>query len=238
MPHSFTMPRHIVERVVARRGRAHVFDRLDPTKTALVVVDLQNAFMLPGVAHTLCEMAPSIVPNVNRLADALRRAGGVVAWVRTTATPETRQSWSHYYDDLSTREMANKRAAALAEGSTGHAFWSELTIAPDDMIATKLRYSAFMPGTCDLPERLRARGIDTVLITGTVTNVCCESSARDAMMLNFRTVMVSDGNAAATDDLHAASLVAFYLNFGDVLTTDQVIAGLRVGAPAREAERV
>ena len=54
-----------------------------------------------------------------------------------------------------------------------------------------------MPGTSDLPERLRARGFDTVLITGTVTNVCCESSARDANMTNFRTIMVSDGNAAA-----------------------------------------
>ena len=65
----------------------------------------------------------------------------------------------------------------------------------------------------------------TISITGTVTNVCCESSARDAMMLNFRTVMVSDGCAAVTDEEHAASLIAFHLLFGDVLTVDECISG-------------
>jgi ureidoacrylate peracid hydrolase len=100
-----------------------------------------------------------------------------------------------------------------------------LDVQVGDEIVRKYRYSAFIQGSSDLPERLRARGLDTVLITGTVTNVCCESSARDAMMLNFRTVMVSDGCAAATDAEHAASLVAFYLQFGDVLTVDECIAG-------------
>ena len=69
-----------------------------------------------------------------------------------------------------------------------------------------------------------------MLVTGTVTNVCCDSTARDAMMLNFKTVMVTDGNAATTDAEHNASLVAFYLTFGDVMSTDEVIA---VPAPKR-----
>jgi len=85
------------------------------------------------------------------------------------------------------------------------------------------RYSAFIQGSSDLPEQLRAQGFDTVLICGTVTNTCCESSARDATMLNFRTIMVSDGLAAQNDAEHAASLTAFYLIFGDVLTVDEVI---------------
>jgi ureidoacrylate peracid hydrolase len=75
-----------------------------------------------------------------------------------------------------------------------------------------------------------------VLITGTVTNVCCESTARDAMMRNFRTIMISDGNAANTDQDHANSLAAFYLTFGDVETTDAVIEHLRAGTPAVAAE--
>ncbi len=73
---------------------------------------------------------------------------------------------------------------------------------------------------------MRGRGIDTVLITGTVTNVCCELSARDAMMMNFRTVMVTDGNAAANDAEHNASLTAFYLTFGDIQSTDMIAASL------------
>jgi ureidoacrylate peracid hydrolase len=75
-----------------------------------------------------------------------------------------------------------------------------------------------------------------VLITGTVTNVCCESTARDAMMRNFRTIMISDGNAANTDADHANSLIAFYLSFGDVETTDDAIGALRAAAPSVAAE--
>jgi ureidoacrylate peracid hydrolase len=227
--HQFAMPQHIVDRVVRKRGRVHAFDRVDPARTALVVIDLQNAFMMPGVAHTLCEMAPKIVPNVNRLAAALREAGGTVAWVRTTATQETLTDWSVFYDLLAP-DAKQRRVEALAEGSIGHDFWSGLDIRDADLVVTKLRYSAFIQGSSDLAARLRERGIDTVVIAGCVTNVCCESSARDAMMVNFKTVMVSDGNAAANDQEHANSLIAFYLNFGDVLTTDEVIAGLRVTA--------
>ena len=74
---------------------------------------------------------------------------------------------------------------------------------------------------------MRVRGFDTVLITGTVTNVCCESSARDANMTNFRTIMVSDGIAANSQEEHDASLAAFYNIFGDVMDTDMIIAELQ-----------
>ncbi len=70
------------------------------------------------------------------------------------------------------------------------------------------------------------------MITGTVTNVCCESSARDAMMSNFRVVMVSDANAANTQAEHEASLTAFYLTFGDVMDTEMLVGLL---TPARVA---
>jgi len=204
----------------------HAYDRIEVAKTALIVIDLQNAFMQVGVAHALCEMAPKIVPNVNRLAAALRDAGGTVVWVRTTATPYTLQDWSVYYE-LLTPAARQKRLQALADGSAGHEFWSELDIREPDLIVTKLRYSAFIQGSSDLEAQLRARSIDTVLITGCVTNTCCESTARDAMMRNFNTVMVSDGNAAGNDQEHANSLIAFYLNFGDVQTTDEVIRHMR-----------
>ena len=74
---------------------------------------------------------------------------------------------------------------------------------------------------------LRERGIDTILITGTVTNVCCKSTARDGMMLNFKTIMVTDGNAAVTDEDHNASLTSFYQTFGDIMSTDMLISCLQ-----------
>jgi ureidoacrylate peracid hydrolase len=227
--HQVSIPQSIVDRVVERRGRAHVYDDLDPAKTALVVIDMQNAFMMPGVAHSLCPMAEKIVPNINRLASAMRETGGTVIWVRTTFTENALRDWSTYFQ-MVTPERTQKRIEALTAGGKGHAFWSTLDVRPDDLVVEKNRFSAFIQGSSNLAEVLRERGLDTVLVTGTVTNVCCESTARDAMMLNFKTVMVSDGNAAASDAEHNASLVAFYLTFGDVMSTEEVIACLRRNA--------
>ncbi len=220
--HKLSIPKWVVERVIARRGREHVYENLDPLKTALVVVDMQNAFMLPGVAHTLCPMAREIVPNINRLAQAVRAAGGAVVFIKTTFTEETLASWSVFYE-LSRAEQNAKRVAALTANSKGHELWAGLEVRPQDLIVEKKRFSAFIQGSSNLAEVLRARGLDTILVTGTVTGVCCESTARDAMMLNFKTIMVSDGNAAMTDEEHNASLAAFYLAFGDVMSTDMLI---------------
>ena len=123
----------------------------------------------------------------------------------------------------------------MTEGSKGHELWAGLDVRAEDEIVRKYRFSAFMPGTCDLPYRLRSRGFDTVLVTGTVTNVCCESSARDAMMINFKTIMVSDANAARTDAEHNATLANFYVTFGDVMDTDFLIGRLEANAALREA---
>ncbi|MGH7031972.1 MAG: isochorismatase family protein [Stellaceae bacterium] len=229
-----TIPQAIVERAVARRGAEHCFADLDPARTALVVIDLQHAFMNEAVGHAVCPAARDIVPAVNRLAAAVRETGGGVFWIQMTHDQSCLDEWSVAFE-ISTPVMREKRIAALSEGGLGHQLWPELDLRPEDEIIKKYRYSAFMPGTSALPERLRARGFDTVLITGTVTNVCCESSARDANMTNFRTIMVSDGNAANTRAEHDASLTAFYATFGDVMDTDMIIANLRRARSARAA---
>jgi ureidoacrylate peracid hydrolase len=234
--HKVTIPQSIIDDVVRCRGREHVFDTLDAPKTALIVVDMQNAFMLKGVAHALCEEAIEIVPNINRLADAVRRTGGMVVWIQTAATPETLHSWSVNVE-MNGRERTAHRFESLGPGTKGYELWADLDVKPVDLKVEKTRFSAFIQGSSNLEATLRARGIDTVLITGTVTNVCCESTARDAMMRNFRTIMVTDGNAATTDELHNASLSAFYLKFGDIMSTDMIIASLtRNSARASAAE--
>ena len=216
------IPDAIVKRVIQRRGAEHSFADLDPPRTALVVIDLQHAFMNDAVGFAAVPAARDIVPPVNRLAAAVRETGGGVFWIKMTHDERCFREWSVAYE-LPTLEYRAKRIAALSEGTLGHELWPDLDVRSEDEIVKKYRYSAFMPGTSELPDRLRARGFDTVLITGTVTNVCCESSARDAMMMNFKTVMVTDGNAAANDDEHNATLVAFYLTFGDIMPTDMLI---------------
>jgi ureidoacrylate peracid hydrolase len=227
--HQLAIPKSVIDRVIERRGREHVYDDVDPTKCALLVVDMQNAFMLPGVAHSLCPMAEKIVPNINRLTQAVRSTRGTVFWIKTTFTPQALRDWSTYFAMTSPARVA-KRIEALTADSRGHALWSGLDVRPQDPIVEKNRFSAFIQGSSGLAAALHARGLDTVLVTGTVTNVCCESTARDAMMLNFKTIMVTDANAAATDADHNAALIAFYLSFGDIMSTEMLIGCLERNA--------
>jgi ureidoacrylate peracid hydrolase len=233
--HKISVPASIVERVIARRGREHVFAEISPARTALIVIDMQNAFMLPGVAHALCPMAEKIVPNINRLAAAMRSSGGTVVWLKTTFTQDALENWSTYFE-MVTPQQGARRIAALTADSKGHELWPTLDVNADDLIVEKNRFSAFIQGSSKLAEILRARGIDTIVVTGTVTNVCCESTARDAMMLNFRTVMVTDANAALTDEDHNNSLCAFYLSFGDIMSTERLVAILGTASNLAAAE--
>ena len=228
------VPDAVTERVIARCGVVHPHADLDPRHTALIVVDLQNAFMDDAVGHAVCPLARDIVPNVNRLAAAVRRTGGRVFWIKNTLDENNTSAWSEYFAMLTPakREWA---LANMAPGTRGHEIYPTLKVEPQDEIVNKFRFSAFVQGASDLPERLRAQGYDTVLITGTVTNVCCESSARDAMMLNFKTIMVSDANAARTDEEHNATLASFYSIFGDVMSTDFLIERLEFHATVPRA---
>jgi ureidoacrylate peracid hydrolase len=232
--HKVSIPQSVIDDVVRSRGREHVFDTLDPSKTALIVIDMQNGFMMKGVAHALCEEAIEIVPNVNRLADAVRRTRGIVVWVQNAATPESMQSWS-VRDDMDGPERTARRVASMAPGTKGYELWDGLDVKLNDLRIQKTRFSAFIQGASNLEAVLRAREIDTVIIVGTVTNICCESTARDAMMRNFKTIMVTDANAAENDTLHNASLTAFYLKFGDIMPTDRVIASLTANATRASA---
>ena len=205
-----------------------------PARDALLGIKLQLGLMGPTFGHACCPMAEHIVPAINRLAGAVRKAGGAVFWIQNTHDASCDTSWS-VMQRMATPAARARRLAAMTEGSPGHALWPGLDVRPEDEKVLKRRFSAFIQGSSDLPTRLRARGFDTVLIGGTVTNVCCESSARDAMMLDFRTIMVADANAAMNDAEHNASLAAFWNIFGDVMTVDHVIARLNAGAASEVA---
>jgi ureidoacrylate peracid hydrolase len=223
--HKVAISQSIIDRVVARRGREHIFDDLIPAKTALVVVDMQNGFLPTETAHAPCAAAVEIVPNINRLAQAVRATGGAVVWIQTAYTDETLTSWSTLYGMVGPKG-AERRRRSLSVGGKGYELCPDLKVEAGDLVVEKNRYSAFIQGSSNIEAVLRERGLDTLLITGTVTNVCCESTARDAMMRNFKTIMVTDGNAANTDDDHNAALNNFYLTFGDIMSTDFAIGCL------------
>jgi nicotinamidase-related amidase len=231
--HKIAISQASLDRMNTRMGKLHPFDAVDPRATALLVVDMQNYFVKPGHQGEV-PLAREIVPNINRLAAELRRRGGLVVWVRN-GTRDTRENWSNYHEFLHTPERHERRYAAMDIDGDGYEYWHLNDIRPEDTQVTKTRYSAFIQGSSNIERVLRDRGIDTLLITGTATNVCCESSARDAMMLNYKVVMVSDGLATHNDEEHNAALSIFYGLFGDVQTVDEAIESLARGDRARAA---
>ncbi|MFO0295088.1 MAG: isochorismatase family protein [Rhodospirillales bacterium] len=223
--HKIALPPEIVARVARRRGAVDMFPVLDPRRCALLAIDMQNLFLEPGAPLEI-PFARALVPGINRMARALRDAAGTVVWVRNAFDARTLAAWSVFFGAINTPELSRRVLDGLAPGSHGQALWHGLDIRDGDMIAEKDRYSAFHCPVSTLDRDLRARGIDTVLIAGTLTNVCCETTARDAMQLDYRVVMLADGCATRTDDEHNASLGAILNNFGDVATVDAAIRRL------------
>jgi len=227
--HRYVIPEAVKERVLRTQGRLASHDVIEAARTALVVIDMQNHFVAEGFPAEV-PLAREIVPTINHLARAIRTAGGQVAWIQTTATGALEQ-WANHHKHRLTPERAAKRLASLDEGAEGFRLFPALEPLPGDLRVKKITYSAFIAGSSDIDMQLRGRGIETVLIAGTATNVCCESSARDAMMLDYRVIMLSDANATWTDEEHAATLNNFALFFGDVMTAGEAVSKL---VPSKE----
>jgi ureidoacrylate peracid hydrolase len=232
--HKIAIPQAAIDRVLKRRDPLHVFNDLDPARTAHLVVDLQNGFMAPGQPAEI-PMAREIVPNVNRISAALRAAGGLVVYIQNTIDAAAKEAWSNWFTFMSGQRRQASMDAAFADGSYGHSLWPGLDVLPNDLKLKKNRFGAFVPGSSRLHAVLQERGIDTVIITGTATNVCCESTARDAMMMNYKVIFVSDGTATYNDEEHNATLGIMLAMFADVMTTNEVVSCL-AGAMSQAAE--
>lgn len=220
----FVVPPEIQEQQLLSRGRAHPFAALDPARTALVVIDMQVGYMDDRLGMVNLAAAHSLVPHINRLAAGVRDAGGKVFWIQHTVPAED-DDWTVMIE-LESRETRERRLKALSVGTPGHAIHPSMDVREEDRCCQKRRFSAFFPGSSDLPDILRAEGLDTVLITGIAANICCESSARDAIMANFRTVMISDANATYSEEATQAALLSFYRGIGDVFDIDTALAAL------------
>ena len=230
---SCLLPEHI-EKITVRDGVPHSVTSLDPADTALVVVDMQNFYMKEG-ASSYCSHAQAIVLNVNRLVDAVRRFGCPVVWLRNVTTAKSIKSWSRHYDRM-TQARIDIRKRELAKDGEGFKFWHEMDVRETDRKVEKTRYSAFIPGASNLENILGEYSADTLIVCGVATDVCVESTARDAMMMNYRTIIVEDACAANSIKAHEVSLNSLYLNFGDVQTTDQIINVMGVDKAAGAAE--
>ncbi|MER8994679.1 isochorismatase family cysteine hydrolase [Mesorhizobium sp. M0663] len=206
---------------------------VNPLKLALVNIDLQNVFVegTPAAAPD----GPEVVARVNKLAAVCRQAGVLVIHTAHVIRPDG--SNAGVMGEL----IPPTHEGMLAEGSFPAAFHKDLKIEPSDIVLKKPRYGAFH-GT-DLEVTLRSRGIDSVIITGIATNVCAETTAREAAVRDFRVFFLSDGTSTAgidgvpRDVLVRTTCAVLGLAFAQVLTVDQMIDKIKLASSA-VSERV
>ncbi len=222
--HDVTIRQKIIDRVIARRGRLHIFDRLIAAETAIVIIDMQPTFVAPDSPAEV-PTSRGITSKITETAAALRAKGALVVWVtHANSQVGTGSDWDGFFDHFVADDVRERTIASLAPGSPDTQIWHTLKVEDGDIHIFKNRYSALIQGSSSLERILRSRSIRNVLIAGTKTNVCCEATARDAMMLDFNTVLLSDCTAALSDEEHRATLETFIQQFGDVLTGSQAVA--------------
>ena len=224
MPHAVDHHAILDRLAAARGGVGNVFAAPDPARTAHVIVDLQHGFMEPG-APVEVPMARDIVDQVNTISRAVRAAGGVNVFLRYTTPPDWQQQWTVFWERMGPAAAGHREA--FTPGHPMHQLWTALDRQAEDLVVDKHRFSGFFPGTSDLPQVLQDRGIDTLIISGTLTNCCCESTARDAMQAGYRVIMAADANAALTDEEHAATLHILAMVFADLMSAKEIAAVYR-----------
>jgi ureidoacrylate peracid hydrolase len=220
--HKIALSADVLKMIQAQRGTLHPFARIDLARTAHIVVDLQNGFMEPG-APVEVPIARAIVPNVNRISAAVRAHGGRNVFLRMTVDATSRASWSNWFAHLHSLESGTSLTQAFARNAHYWQLWPTLEVTDADLIVDKYRFGAFVPGASKLHEILQRERIDTLIISGTLTNCCCESTARDAMQMNYKILFVADANAALSDAAHNATLENMAFLFGDVLSTAELL---------------
>lgn len=236
--HQVSIPAEILSRArLQRGGRDHLFDWLDLSRTAHIIVDLQNGFVREG-APVEVPLTREIIAPVNAISHAVREGGGVNAFLRFTYDAHEKLPWHAFYDGYMSQAQVALTKEAFTPGAFDFELWPDLDVAPGDLILNKTRFSGFIPGTCDLHEALQARNIDTLIITGTLTNCCCESSARDALQMGYKIIFISDANATLSDAEHNAALISMASIFADVMDTRYLLDVIdrSVSAPSVAAQ--
>lgn len=202
---------------------------LDPQRAALIVIDMQNDFCHPEGSlpkhHGLAVAAShAILPKLHELATAARSAGVPVIYTQMMNDPRTQSP------AFLGRKAVFGRPPICRTGSWGAELWG-VEPEPDDIRVVKHRHSAFH-GT-DLDLRLRSLRRDAVVLTGVNTNVCVESTARDACALDYWTLVVADATAAYTLEEHLAALRNIDRYFGLVVSCEDVLRIWNASSSAR-----
>jgi|KBSSwiStaDraftv2_1062776.scaffolds.fasta_scaffold01800_14 ureidoacrylate peracid hydrolase len=200
---------------------------LAPARTALVVIDMQNGFCQPQYAGYFAQNV-SIIPNINRLARAMREAGGKVVWIQQTFREDEprfripawrREAFPQFQDRLQT---------TFERGASAYELHADLDVREGDLRIEKTRWGAMMPNSSELHETLQAAGIDTLIATGCASDGCVESTVREATMLDYKPIFVMDATATDSDESHNATIHTLnHIFLVDLVMTDTLVEQLK-----------
>lgn len=206
---------------------------IDPKRTALINVDLQNVFV-EGFPFS-AEGGPEVVQRLNKLSKVCRDNGALV--IHTINELRADGSNRGVAAEVVTAYLASTGSqvrGGIQAGTDPAKLHKSLEVQDSDILLTKPRFGAFT-GT-DLDMILRTNDIQNVIIGGIATNVCCDTTAREANQRDYRVFFLSDGTGnhgmqgLSAEDIKAATLAAVRLAFGQVLTVDETIAKIEAGA--------
>jgi ureidoacrylate peracid hydrolase len=186
---------------------------LNIQNSALLVIDMQGFFLDPASPSFTCG-GLAILPVVKRLVDAFRLKSRPVIFTRHV----------HHPDNLDSGIMKWWWEGMCIEGSPGSEIHNELAPLPNEKVVLKHRYSAFY--NTDLETVLRCLKVEDLVITGIMTNMCCESTARDAYFRDHRVFFLADGTGSISEEMHLASLLNLAFGFAYVTTGDDILAQL------------
>lgn len=191
-------------------------------KTALVVVDMQRAFLDVGAAVEVAE-GRSIVPNINKIASELRSEGGMVIFLRYLVNEQA--GILKYFEGKS--YLGKDRESPMRALQAGHPqfqLYPELDVQEKDFILDKTRYSAVLGS--NIVDLLRRSGVENVIVTGVTTDVCAGNTAEGLMQKDFHVVVAWDGTAALDRLEHELYLARIFGLYGDVMPTSEIIERL------------
>lgn len=187
--------------------------------SALLVIDMQR-FFLDATSPTFTCGGPAILPTLKRLVDAFRRAGRPVIFTRHV----------HHPGDLDSGIMGWWWKGKCLEGSPESEVHPDLAPLPGEKVVFKHRYSAFY--NTDLETVLRCLKVEDLVVTGIMTNMCCESTARDAYYRDYRVFVPADGTGTISEEMQLASLLNLAFGFAFVTTHETIVAQLNRGRAA------
>lgn len=214
----------------------NLVQKIDPRHTALIVVDVQHDFCSPGgymdQEGLPLSMVKGMLPNLQSLVSGAAQAG--VPRIFFQSNYATTANWYLSPAWLDRARRSNPRGghidyAVCQEGSWGFELLEEIRPSgkDDEITIKKHRYSGFIGTELDLI--LRSRGIRTVVMTGVATNVCVESTAREAFMRDYFVVMASDCCATYSEEEQQATIQNISQYFGQVVTSEEVLGLWRAG---------